>query len=785
MGDDANAGQGDTHTALADRLRKLMTARRMSQADLATAAGLSKAAVSNILNEKSVPHVDTLDRLAEALGITGKALSELHRLRDRADPRGRRLDSYLHAALGAARDHPYPGVLPGTTPPLAAVYVRQQATRRTEGEPEAADREGVPHRDAGGVLPAEQLLADGQMCLILAGPGGGKSSLLRTHLTRAIEQWLASHGGNALPVLIPAAELDRAPLIQALASAVNAELRSHGLVDELPPAFFATPPRPGVRWLVLVDGLDEITDPAARRRVLRTVATVAGGEQAALYRFAIATRPLPDAELTHLGPGVPRYDLLPFAPEDLPAVAGGWFRQSGLPDPDEAATRFTQALDRTHMTGLARIPLMLSMLCQLHAAAPEQLLPPTRGRIYDAFITELHKRQHAPGPGGIRVQTCAGLDRYGPSALAQAEHTLDHLHQLIAHLAAERHRGSTLPALTIVESQPEAQRPTRLPPDEWRAFLSTCLSRSGLLTTRAGEHVFLHQTLLEHLAARHATRTPQSRAHALHQAFHLPARLLESRPWDSRHRPGDCRRYWKAPADLSYTGFLLNAAHEGDPAAATPYLARLASFNGGLEGCAFITAQVQLGTPLPQDVIHAAADVCHDLAREATLGDFYRLEAVRVLAELGDVRAADLWHDLAREATLDRLYRLKAAWALAELGDVRAADLWHDLARDTTFNGRRRLEAARALTKLNGVRAADLWHDLARDTTLNGHWRQEAAWALAKLWDERAADVWQDLARDTTLDSRRRQEAAWARVKFQARARRRSAAGPGNSGNGE
>ncbi|MFF5020237.1 helix-turn-helix domain-containing protein [Streptomyces sp. NPDC001165] len=812
MGDDANTGPGGTQTELADWLRKLKAARKMSQADLAKAAGVSTAAVSNILNGKSVPLVDTLDRLAHALGITGKDLTELHRLRDRADTRGRRLDSYLHAALHAAQDHPYPGVVPGTTPPLAAVYLRQQATRRIQGEPGDRSSEGVPRNDAGGV-PAEQLLADGQICLILAGPGGGKSSLLRTHLTHSIEQWLAGHGDYALPVLIPAADLDRFPLTQALASTVNAELRSHGLVEELPAAFFATPPRPGVRWLVLVDGLDEITDPAARQRVLRTVATVAAGEHAALYRFALTSRPLPDEELTVLGPEVPRYDLLPFAPEDLPAVASGWFRQSGLSDPDEAATRFTQALDRTHMTGLARIPLMISMLCQLHAAAPEQPLPTTRGRIYRAFIALLHKRQYAPGPAGIRAQSCAGLERYGPSARDQVGRTLDHLHRLIAHLAAERHGGNTLPALTIVESHPEAQRPARVPADEWRTFLSTCLRRSGLLTTRAGEHVFIHQTLLEYLAARHATRDPQTRARALHQAFHRPVRFGEPRPLGARHRPWYRRRCWKAPDDLSYSGFLLETAHDGDPSAATPYLARLASFNGGLEGCQFIAAQVQLGTPIPQDVVHTAADVCHYLARDTALYDHrwrrdpalaelggvraddlwhdWRREAAGALAALGDVRAADLWHDFARDGTLSAYHRMMAARMLAELGDVRGADLWHDCARDATLSVVDRMEAARELAELGDVRGADLWHDFARDPTLSAFdqmtaarelaelgdvraadlwhdpalavpWLMEAARALAALGDVRGADLWYDLARDATLSVVDRMEAAKA-----------------------
>ncbi len=95
----------------------------MNQAELANAAEVSKATVSQVLSGKAVPNADTLNSLAEALQVTGKDLRELHRLRVGADPRERRLDGYSHAALRAARSHPYSGVLPGTTPPLATTDV--------------------------------------------------------------------------------------------------------------------------------------------------------------------------------------------------------------------------------------------------------------------------------------------------------------------------------------------------------------------------------------------------------------------------------------------------------------------------------------------------------------------------------------------------------------------------------------------------------------------------------------------------------------------------------------
>ncbi|MDQ0940978.1 hypothetical protein [Streptomyces sp. V1I1] len=56
------------------------------------------------------------------------------------------------------------------------------------------------------------------------------------------------------------------------------------------------------------------------------------------------------------------------------------------------------------------------------------------------------------------------------------------------------------------------------------------LLRSGLLTVRAGEFVFLHQTLLEYCAARHAS--PHARAQELDRL--LVKRWYRHWPWPPR-----------------------------------------------------------------------------------------------------------------------------------------------------------------------------------------------------------------------------------------------------------
>ncbi|MET9595642.1 helix-turn-helix domain-containing protein [Streptomyces sp. NPDC006516] len=749
--------QGGAHTELAERLRRAMIDRKMRQSDLATAARVSTGAVSNILNGKSVPGVTTLELLAASLKISGEALEELHQLRDRADVRTRRLDTFLAAAQRAAREHPYPGVIPGAVPPLATVYLHQQVTPHPRLESGSHGGVDAPPRPRSESLPAGVVLSDAQTCVILAGPGGGKSSLLRAHLAAVVERWLQGRGDSVVPVLVPAAALSGPPLTQALASAATAELASYGLTDELPPAFFGVPPQPGVRWLVLVDGLDEVADPVARKEILRTLNAIATGDQADLYRFVVATRPLPTTELDLLGHAVPRLELQSFDAVDVEHVAGSWFGALGLAEPEDTAKRFVQDLARAGLADLARIPLMTSMLCQVHAAAPDTPLPAGRGQIYRDFIDLLHKHQYADGPTGIRTQLCAGLERYGRNAVAKAEHTLDHLQDLIAHLAAERHRGNNSPVVTILESRPEAQRPSRVPADEWLAFLDTSLRRSGLFTIRAGELVFLHQTLLEYFAAYDATRDPDSTALALQKAFHIPARYgLFSRL--SGDAPGVkprlwLWRFWRSPhGDSSFIGFLLDTAHRSNPDIGARYLARLASLRAGLDGCKFIAEQSQLGTLIPGDVLHAAADLCADLATERTLVGDDRLEAIEALVQLGDSRAADLYANLAT-GTNTAVYparRVDAVRALVQLGDSRAADLYASLATDTTVGGFR-VAAAQELAALDDFRAADLYANLAADAGIYGDRRLEAVEGLARLGDPRAADLYANLATDTGL----------------------------------
>ncbi|MFD0634303.1 NACHT domain-containing protein [Catenulispora yoronensis] len=670
-----------------------------------------------VANDASVLRAVPVSALVDLPGFREiLAAHQVHPRLEHASPAAQWLSAYLAVAHRAATEHPYAGVLPGTTPPLAAVYLHQQI-HRLDGADEPAVLDG-PVAAVGG--RADEVLADPPTCLIMAGPGGGKSSLLRTRLAEGVKRWQDGQAEELLPVLTHASEFAERTLVGALLAG-NSDL---GVTGEPSEAFFRSPPRPGARWLVLLDGLDEVADPAQRKKILHKVAVITTGEYAHLYRIVIATRPLPDSELDILGPGVPRYDLQPFKSGDLETIARAWFSAAALADPESTAKRFVQALNASRLADLARVPLMSAMLCQLHTAAvrqgrPDQPLPPHRGQIYRDFIDLLRKV-----PPVTPAARYPGLER-NPEAYSSADRTLTHLRGLIAYLAFRRQTGDTRSALTILESQPTARCPEGVRADNWRAFLGASLRRSGLLTERGGDFTFLHQTLQEHLAAQH---------------------FMSS-----------VRTSWPPPgATVSYTGFLIDAAHEKAPVEGIEYLR--SQTQQGLPGLEAIATLYELRTTIPDEILRTTNRQLHVITSDPN--GFSRVRAAQALAKMGDPGASEVLHAFATDALLESRARVQAARALAEMGDSRASSLLTELVRDPSLHYLDRQQAVAALAETGGPGTDDFLHTLAEETTVPGTVRMAAVQALADAADPRVNDLLVAFTRGTTLTKGIRAQAA-------------------------
>lgn len=166
-----------------------------------------------------VPTLAGLPGFRDTLAAHGVGLGLEH-----ASPAARHPADYLTAAHRAATEHPYAGVLPGTAPTLAAVYQRQQVRLLDH---DAADGHHEAHAAfaAAGATAADDVLADPPACVVVTGPGGGKSSLLRTRVAEGTARLLDGSGGAVIAVLVPAAALTaELPLRRALAEAVTADL---------------------------------------------------------------------------------------------------------------------------------------------------------------------------------------------------------------------------------------------------------------------------------------------------------------------------------------------------------------------------------------------------------------------------------------------------------------------------------------------------------------------------------------------------------------------------------
>ncbi|MCC9310744.1 NACHT domain-containing protein [Kitasatospora sp. RB6PN24] len=572
-------------------------------------------------------------------------------------PAGDRLAGYLQAAVQLAAEHPYPAVLPGVVPPLARIHLRQAVHRQS---PTACAAESTHS-----AVPADEAFGDvARPTVVVAEPGGGKSSLLRMHLTKVCERWLGGERREALPVIVHASALIAGPLADCLARAVNADLP--GLVEEVPPDFFQQPPAAGTHWLVLVDGLDELPEPRDMERVLRQVICWQKTHPDR-YRFVLASRPLADW-LLQFGEDITLYELQSFGPAEIGQVAARWFRAFGLAQPETVAERFLAAVRHAGLTAPAGAPLMIAMLCQLHAASPAEGLPTCRGALYERFVELLRERRRPIDP------TARAFVGHGPVAVAAADRVLGELPE---HLAAIAHQllFADQGARTVLDMLAErVAAPGRVPLAEWRRFLLSALLSTGLLTATAGGHVVAHRSVLEFLAARHATRSPAVRDAELRRAFRAVRHRGLGAPKGVRPRLSQWRPCFCPDLPDSYLGFIIDAA----PVQAARYLTRLAYGSAGPYGCWFVVDQARLGTGLPAGLLTTALRELRLEGGHRSRPPHARVVATVAMAdtwaELGDARGAEVLAGLTANPRLRFAERWLAAATLVELGDTRGVD---------------------------------------------------------------------------------------------------------------
>ncbi|HEU5471303.1 MAG TPA: NACHT domain-containing protein [Actinophytocola sp.] len=652
----------------------------------------------------------------------------------------------LRAQVQAGSELPYR--LPGARKPsLATVYVRQELGTGVEtAQPEQPRTE--PSRD--GKVPASlpepptvrlavrppartvrSVLDADDHLLITGGPGQGKSTLSLRQAADIAAAWESRPDEGDAPLAEPVVPLRLTapglaaclafPFAQALAQCVHNEYGSL-LRTSVDAAVFAERVA-GRRWLLLVDGLDEVANTADRDRLVTVLATRASDPAASAYRVVLTTRPVPGEALAPLHrAGAARYELQPFDEAALRTFAGSWFAA----DEPGTADQFLHQIRRAHLDDLVRVPLLATIAAIIFTEYRDRPLPDNQYQLYETYLDYLRASRPAGGP-------------FDPLRTA-----------LLEHLGRIRLSSDASLLITAFDWYANRIPPEHRPPN-WRDELVSLLSSAGPLTMRADQLRFLHHSFAEHLAATSTARDLPPEFSADHATF---THLLHTA------RDKDAGRFPRAVL-LHYTRLhpdqadrLIRSLHAGIPrdhVLAARLLAKRAPASTEVFDEFLATAQSwALTTTYPSgEILANVTRATHHPGLVSWLAELSNDErapwqsrikaAIALATRQDDGRATDLLQIVVNDATLAVSDRLDAAEGLAECGVSRREEARRGLRlllADPATPAMRRRSASVVLARLGADARAEAVESLL--TTLDDPWTPwsqlvEAAIALAEI----------------------------------------------------
>jgi hypothetical protein len=590
--------------------------------------------------------------------------------------------SLLSTQIRAAEKFPY-RLRGARTPSLATVYVRQDLSSGAAEPTSEQPPQPIPMLDGRGQLtevaappvirptvrPPSRTVRDAldsdDHVLITGGPGQGKSTLSLRLAADIAGKWTSTDSEATpltelvVPLRLTARELATRldlPFPQALSDCLGAEygarlacpVSAHVLAERVA----------GCRWLLLVDGLDEVADVKQRDELVDVLANWTSDPTESPYRAVVTTRPLGGAALAPLqGAGASRYELQPFDEEALRRFAHNWFKNEG-----DQADVFLRQIREAHLDELARVPLLATIAAIVFEQHDDRPLPGNRYELYEAYLKYLRS-----GPGRPFDHWCDPLLEHLGRVRLEAD----------TSLVAAAHDWAA-------EHIPQAELD-----DEWREQLIVYLAAVGPLTRRGDDLAFIHHSFAEHLAATakarllpvtfahehpdfvrllHAARPKERGRHArlvlLHYARLHPAEADRMIRW---LRGGDSNQHllaarllaWQLPAGLDAMDAFLATVRAW--AMTTQYPA------------AEILSETSRAAHYP-----GLAEWLLDLMNDEDAPWASRVEAATALATrlrgAGTATATAMLHGVVTDESVPVRHRLEAAEALSQRGiDERAA----------------------------------------------------------------------------------------------------------------
>ncbi|WP_330300341.1 NACHT domain-containing protein [Streptomyces sp. NBC_00503] len=655
--------QGELETAGYASPNDLRTSRRR------TGPLPGKDALYDIFGALELRTLETTQLLAQALGrspdeVTSKWLRasralERKKLAERRRASGAApswesiplpdpwLEDLLRSQAVAAEQFPY-DLLGVRKPPLSDIYVEQDfQPLPPAGSP------GTARHSASVAPPSEPaptlagVLTSHDHLFVTGGPGAGKTTLGR-HLVRQIARYWLRAEDAGLPWCPQAVTTIRVtssdlltphPWSRQLSSAAARTGTLHSPVDH---SHFEGRPH-GARWLVVVDGLDEVSSPDVRRRLLEKLAEQARPNGP--YRLVITSRPLPQEELAPFAnlAGVGFYTLKGFDTAQQQAFAERWFTAQGDPDPFRQARDFLADIADASLEEVLQVPLLATIAAAFRSRNPGRPLPRGRVDLYENFLGDLRNAREGNTDALARFRerwTVRGYD-------GLAQWLLDHQDRLLTHLAWERTSRQPPPSLldaALTWLSRHLPAGMEWPPGA-RGELGQFLAQSGVVAFDGSDLSFLHQSFAEFLAARD-------------EAASIPADFPGFDDWSAAIANA-------ATGNRLLFTLALWARRPGNDVTVIVRRLLAGELNHRIMALRLVTTGVPLGEVLEAAVIERLLDFSHHQDAHA----YFTSSHHQVLAELaqlrGNRRLSERLFAIARTEGLPIPLRAEAAWAYA------------------------------------------------------------------------------------------------------------------------
>lgn len=206
------------------------------------------------------------------------------------------------------------------------------------------------------ISPPETVVEQRKHLLVVAGAGGGKSTLLRS----LAQGFLARNRRNeaaVIPILVKAHELSQRLAGRSLSESLQLALSDEFGTDAPTLAHLLPSTKHSVR--LLIDGMDEIASTEEQVTLCGALAEFAASYPNA--KVVVTTRYAGDAIMGALSTGFVRWDLVWWYRGVIRRFAGKWFKNK------EAQDNFLAALyEHDLMSRLPTTPLVLTMLAILY-----------------------------------------------------------------------------------------------------------------------------------------------------------------------------------------------------------------------------------------------------------------------------------------------------------------------------------------------------------------------------------------------------------------------------------